>query len=232
MPTANRNEINGYFRQFAGRDASPGELDFLSKYIDQGELSPGEVGMLVQGLPDSRARILEQQTPQLDARLAAGDQASLNATMAQAVPQINSRLASLGRQNSSAFEGALAQQIGQQGYQLAAQRQNTLAQFYGGGLSNIANLYTQLSQGAQNRGYQVRDANTQRGFDLQNFDMQRNSYNDYLNMARSQQRGQGFGQLAGMALGGGLGAFYGGPTGAMVGARIGGSAGGSAGGLF
>lgn len=225
MPS-NPIEIQNYFQQHLGRAPSQGEVDFLNKFISRGELSLGEIGFLVQGLPEAQERLLGRQTGQLESRLAQADTTTLD----RAVPQVNARLAALGRQGSSAFEGALAQQLGQG----AAQRQSMLAQFYGGGLRDIAGQYAGLSQGALGRGYQVRD--TERDLDFQRSQQERakSIYDEYLNRQAGTQRRAALGGLIGAGLGAGLGFM--GPAGgaktALLGASLGSGVGQNAGGLF
>ena len=220
---SNPIEIQNYFQQHLGRTPSQGEIDFLNKFIDRGELSLGEVGFLVQGLPEAQERLLERQTGSLESRLGAAD----TATMGRLVPQVNARLAGLGRQGSSAFEGALAQQLGQQ----SAQRQSTLAQFYGGGLQNIASQYAGLSQGTLGRGYGVRDTERQYDFEKQQQAKAQSLYDYYLNQQAGAQKRAALGGLVGAGVGAGLGAFGGTKT-ALLGASLGAGVGQNAGGLF
>ena len=175
------SDFSNYFQQYLGRAPSTGEMQFINNALERQDLDLGEVQQFIQGLPEAQQRRLGDQTGMLNQQLAQGEQLSLDNVLNRAIPQVNARLAGLGRQNSSAFEGALAQQVGQQAGQLGARRQDALANFYGGGLSNIAQQYANLSQGAQQRGYQQRDMKTRRAWDIEDYYRQQNDQNNYEN---------------------------------------------------
>lgn len=174
-------DFSNYFQQYLGRAPSTGEMQFINNALERQDLDLGEVQQFIQGLPEAQQRRLGDQTGMLNQQLAQGEQLSLDNVLNRAIPQVNARLAGLGRQNSSAFEGALAQQVGQQAGQLGARRQDALANFYGGGLNTIAQQYANLSMGAQQRGYQQRDMKTRRAWDIEDYYRQKDDQASYEN---------------------------------------------------
>ena len=200
-------DFSNYFQQYLGRAPSTGEMQFINNAMERGDLDLGEIQQFIQGLPEAQQRRLSDQGTFLHDKLAQGEHLSLDNVINRAVPQVNARLAGLGRQHSSAFEGALAQQVGQQAGMLGARRQDALANFYGGGLSNIAQQYANMSMGAQQRGYQQRDMKTRRAWEIEDYYRQQNDQNNYQNAhsgwnAITPQVGLQLGaQLGGAALG-------------------------------
>lgn len=222
------------FLNFLGRAPSAQESSYLDKLINQGYLTPGEIGFVIQGLPEFQQKRLEQQTTDLEGRMIRGEQGAIDQTVSRAVPQANAMFSRLGRQGSSGVEAMVAQQVGQRAQDLAQQRQQALLSFYGGGLSNISQMYTQLSQGFQNAGQQRMLLERQADLDKEMYFRQKSDYEDYLNQAGRGRLGKGIGQGYGAILGAGAGfALSGGnPLGALAGAGIGAGAGGNIGGLF
>ena len=220
MP-ANRQAVAQQFVQVLGRQARPEELDYFTKFLNEGSIQPHEVGQALQGLPEYQDALMRKQGGEYENLLAAGDARILD----RAGGQITAQLARQGRSGSSALESGLAQAAGG----LAQQRQSALAQFYGRGMQNTAGLYQSGAQNALERGYGVRD-------ELQNFynakeiaNANRHAYEGYLNRANAMQRRRGVGSAIGAGVGALGGFFAGGPMGAMAGGSLGGSIGGGLG---
>lgn len=213
-------DINRQFMQFLGRAATPDEVAYLSKFIQEGSLQPAEIGQIVQGLPEFQDRRLDADVGRYREALAASDQDILG----RAGAAINSQFASLGRPVTSAQAGAL----GQVAQNLAQQRQSALANFYGQGLRETSALQRAYGQGVLERGYGLRDdaLSHQRQLSLTregNY-AQKDLYSQYAHNQKRQAQNQFIGQLGGAAIGGAFGG--------LPGARLGASVGGGFGGLF
>lgn len=218
----NRQAVGEQYLQVLGRQARPEELDYLSRFIDQGELSALEVGQFLQSLPEFQQTRLDQDTKRYSDLLAGSDRQILD----QAGAAINSRFASLGRPVSSAQGGALAQ-VGQN---LAMQRQSALANFYGQGLQRNSMNQFGMGQESLGRAYALQGEKRNQAWEREMFnislDAQRDAENrstkDYLGKY-AMQVGLGLAGAGGKAL-----AFKAGGGGAAAG----GGAGGSGGGMF
>ena len=224
-------DISRQFQQILGRDATPDEISYLDKFIQENGLSPQEINFALQGMPEAQGRQLTADTQAYGAQLAQGDQGILDKAAATA----QSRFASLGRPVTSGQVGALAQT----GQNLAMNRQSMLADFYGRGLQNIAGNRQTLGGGMLERGYGLRDETRQRGYQVEDRNYMKNMYDEYSARQARGQRAGALGQMGGSLLGAGLGAALAYPTGgmsmgmgAMLGSQMGGGAGRNAGGLF
>lgn len=220
--------INEMYMQLLGRNATPDESAYLQKFVDEGSLQGEELNQIIQSMPEFQQRRLESDTTAFGDKLTANDNQFLSNATDRIGAQVNSRFASLGRPVSSAMAASTFGQAGQIAQGLQQNRQSMLADFYGKGLQATRGLQQARGQGAMDRGYGLRDETRRRGWEMEDYHMQKNDYNDYLNAANRRQKQQGFGTAAGAIGGGLLGAYLGGPAGARAGA----GAGSSLGGLF
>jgi hypothetical protein len=170
------------FQRVLGRAPRPDEISYFTKFINEETLSPYEIGQVLQSTPEYQSTMLKKQG--------------------------QGQFRRLGRPDSSGYAGAFAGAA----KDLAASRQASLAQFYGGGLQTAqANVYGQ-GMGAIGRGNQLTDRRQQRAWDLEDYYRQKEDYlgamkaQSGLNL-KSQLIGGGIGILGGAASGyaGGLG---------------------------
>lgn len=222
---ATKDQVSEQFRQVLKRAPSQSEIDFLSKFIDEGDLQPYEIGQILQSTPEYQRSTLAQDTAQFGQVLGTQDENALARAADIAGAQAQSRFAGLGRPATSAIASQVFGQTGNVASQLAQNRQQALADFYGRGLSGARESMISGGQGAIGRGYGLRDERRQRQFDLSDYYRQQNDFNTYLNAANRRQRQQGFAKLGGGALGFALGAPLG-PLGAYAGSQVGSGIGG------
>ena len=224
-------DINSYFQQYLGRQATADEVSYLNKFIQEGYLQPGEIGQVIAGLPGAQGRALESDLPKFQQAMSAQDQGYLQSAADMAGAQAQSRFAGLGRPNSSAMAAQVFGQTGQAAQNLAMQRQSALAQFYGQGLQQNRALTQAYGQGALERGYGLRDEARQRQYQIEHRNYMKGLYDEYAAQQRKSNRLGAIGNIAGTALGMGAGAMLGGGLGADMGGRFGGAMmGGRAGG--
>lgn len=219
------NDIHGQFQKVLGRQATPTELADYKRFSGTGyvDLSAEDVGRALQGMPEYQQKQLSQYGGQYEQQLAQGDQRMLG--LAQ--NSLTQQFAQQGRTiSSSAYINAFAQTS----KDLAMQRQNTLANFYGQGYQNIMGNSQQQGQDALGMGFNSLAQAKNQQFSRENYGLQQNAFNDYLNQQNRQNRQQMFGGALGGLVGAGAGALagsFGGPGGALAGARLGGSIGGN-----
>lgn len=168
------DQIKALFKQSVGRDPRPDELDYLTKFVDEGGLQPFEANQIAQGLPEAQNRQLQQYGGQYEQALAGADQR----IMGQAGDQLTSMFAQQGRPRSSGYTAAFANAA----RDLAIQRQPQIANFYGQGYGNIMGNYGQMAQGATNRGYGLRDEQRKRAWEIEDYYRKKNDTQDFLNM--------------------------------------------------
>lgn len=193
--------LQDQFTRLLGREPRQDELDFFKKFIDQGELTEFEVGQILQSTPEFQQTQLRTQGQELGQQLAQGDERILG----RAADQIQSRFRRQGRAGSSGESAQFAQTAGN----LAAQRQQQLAGFFGQGLGGIRQLGVQQGLGAQERGFGVRSDLLNRSRQLEDFRLERQSFEDQLSTQNRRNRQNAFLQ-AGLNLPGQLlGAFGG-----------------------
>lgn len=224
------NDINQQFQKVLGRTATSSEIqDFLrfggTGYID---LSAEDVGNILQGFPEVRQKQLESFGGQLEQRLGAGDTTLLG----KAQDLLTQQFAQQGRSGSSGYISAFANAA----RDLALQRQQTLANFYGGGLQQIFGETGQRASGTRALGVGSLEAAKQRQFSLEDQASERAFQLNYLNklnaFKQSQSRRGGIGSIFGGLAGAGLGLALA-PTGfGGLGALLGAQFGQGLGGLF
>lgn len=159
---------------------------------------------------------------------------------------VSSQLANAGQQQNYQLQNYLAQLSGnlygsaqQASYGQQSQLSGLSQQQFAGAQSNARDQYGQLlsqQYGLQNAGVSNQlannAANTQYGQNMSMYQMQQQSYNNYLNNYGKRSGSQGIGSAVGGVLGGAAGAYFGGPMGATAGYQMGSGAGSAAGAFF
>lgn len=235
------SDLGEVFKSTLGREATPQELEFFKPSVEKGEISPYEVGQILQGTPEYQQSLLNTQTKQLGDVLGQGDVEYMN----RAGDVLQSQFARQGRTitpGASSYTQAFANTA----RDMALQRQGQIANYYGAGLGDIARLGVASADQAQSRGQSLADMYRQRQFDLENMEKQRaagfalqtgqqNFQQGLLNQQYNQARQGAIGRGLGSAIGAGLGGLFALPTGGLsvgAGAALGGMLGSQAGGLF
>lgn len=215
-----QTQLDQIFNQALGRNGTDAEHTFLKSYVDQGFISPAEIGHYLSGTPEALKNRLAQQQDQFGGILSQGN----GQILSDAAKAANAQFAQNGRQFST---GQTAQTL-QAGQQIAAQQSPLLAQFYGQGQQGLNDSYYQQSAGALNWARNQAEEYKQRQWSIEDYYRQKNDYDSYLNSANNRAKWGAVGSLAGA----GLGAYLGGPKGRMLGAAVGSQAGGSLGSLW
>lgn len=168
----NPEEIDNIYQQNLGRKATPQEHDFFKPYVEQGSLSPYQIGQYAQGTPEAQQSRLGQYGGQYENFLARNDKTILG----RAADVAQGQFAENGRQFSTGQGNAILQA----GENLAMNRDSMLSNFYGSGYKSLMGQYAGQSQDAMNRGFGLSDIQNQRGYDMGNYYLQQNDYNNYL----------------------------------------------------
>ncbi len=223
------DQINGQFQQTLGRDATQEEKDHFGSMLASGQVDAYTVNQFLTQLPEAVTKQDAAFRDQLRTQMSTEDARYFNE---QALPGIQSTFAKQGRSvDSSGFANAAAQVAQQQNVNREGFLSNLTASQYGGNQSNAYNAYLNsvgrmqgLSDYSMQRTNQLQDATTARINDIQNFAMQKNAYDQYLqrygkrgNVAAGALQGGASGATAGAAFGP-WGAAIGGIAGAGLGA--------------
>lgn len=210
------------YRQVLGRDPNQAEIEYFNSFLGENNIHPSEIGQILQSHPEYQQNLLTKQGSQYEELLGKSDQRILSLGQ----DQLRGDFTRMGRPASSGYASAFANKTAD----LAAQRQQSLASFYGGGYGGIRELAAGQGQQALGRGYDLATEKRKRGYQIDDFYMQQNSFNDYLNQQKRSSRQGALGRTIAGGVGAGIGAFYGGPAGAQAGAGIGSNLGGLFGG--
>jgi hypothetical protein len=229
------DDVSRQLQALLGRGATPDEVAYYNKFIQDEKITPHEIGLMIQNSPEYQGQALNRDVQGFQNTLQAQDQGYLQNAADIAGAQAQSRFAGLGRPNSSALAASVFGATGQAAQGLAQQRQSALANFYGQGLNQNRALSQSLGQGAMERGYGLRDdaKNFERQVDLTRIgnQYQQDLYSQYAKSQKKSALGGSIGGVAGALGGAALGSFAG-PGGTMAGARLGGGLGQGFGGLF
>lgn len=209
-------QVGSLFQSTLGRAPSAAEQEHFGMLMAEGSLDQYTLGQFLQQLPENVRKQDEEFRKQASTELQAGDQRYLQENV---LPSIQSDFARRGRSvDSSGYASAIAQAATQQNRQREAFLSNLSAQQYAGRQGAAREDY----QTAQNRYFQGQDYNqargdflsdraTNRAYELQNYDIQRKAYEDYL---RKYGKRGGTGNII-------SGGMQGGASGAMAGAKFG-----------
>jgi hypothetical protein len=230
--------VEQMFQSTLGRNATDQEKEHFGTLLATGDVDSYTLGQFLQQLPEYTKKQDAAFRNELTGELQGQDARYFNE---QVMPGIQSTFANQGRDvRSSGFANAIAQAATQQNRQRETFLSNLTAQQYQGQagaaredyLNNAARMY-QGQDYAKSRADQLSDRTQQRTYDLQDFNMQKQAYDEYLRRYGKRSGGMGgIGTLAGMGIGAlGAGLVTGG-MGAPAGAALGGSIGGGAGSTF
>lgn len=214
------------FQRVTGRAATKNELEQYAQYIKNGDMTYGDIGQVLQGLPEQDRARLDAYATQYGNALGANDQNFLGQAADIFSAKANSQFASLGRPNTSAMAAQVFGKGGQLAGQLAQQRQSAIAAFYGQGLQNNMGAYRDQGQNTLHRAYNLQDGRTAFNRGLLGYQTQRNDYNTDLSNQNAENKRRAYDQLGMGLVGAGVGGAFGGVGGARLGAGIGSSAGG------
>lgn len=220
--------IDQLFQQTVGRAATQDEKDHFGSILASGQMDTYSLGQWLQQLPETVKKQDEQFRTQLAGELQGQDARYFNE---QVLPGITSSFSQRGRStDSSGYAAALAQAATQQNRQRESFLSNLSASQYGGQQGaaredylNTLGRYQGLQDYSRQRSDMLADTSRNRLYDIQNFNMQKQMYDDYLR--RYGKRSSGIGGFLGGVAGAGLGAWLGGPGGRMAGAQLGSSLG-------
>jgi hypothetical protein len=195
-------DIASEYQRYLGRAPQQDELDFFTQALKNKDISPFEIGMFLQGHPEAQQARLRQYGQQYSDMLGANDQQILN----KAADTARGQFAQLGRPISS----GLGSQILSAGQDLAQNRQQALAQFYGTGFGNLQNQYQTGGEGALQRQYGLADRRHEEAQQLSNFYLNKDASMGLLNMQNSAGLRNALWGAGLTALGQGAGGFFGG----------------------
>jgi hypothetical protein len=224
--------VNQLYQDQFGHDASQDEKDHFAKLLASGEADTYTIKQYLSQLPEAVKKEDEQFRNSLRDTISTQDSRYFNE---QILPGIQKNFAQSGRNfESSAFTNAATQ---------AAQQQNTGREDFLSNISasqyqgNKANAYNEYLNGVgrsqslndynMQRTNQLIDADRARMYDIQNFNVQKQSYDAYLqrygkraggNMFAGAASGAASGAMAGTAVLPGWGTAIGGVLGAGLGA--------------
>lgn len=231
--------IDQLFQSKLGRAASQEEKDHFASVLASGEADPYTVGEFLTQLPEATRKEDEQFRTTLRGETSAADARYFNE---QILPGIQQNFAKSGRTfEGSGFANAAAQAAQQQNVNREGFLTNLSASQYGGNKANAYNDYLnsvgRLQAGqdySRGRRDQLSDAYTGRVHDIQNYNMQKQAYDDYLKRYGKRSNplmGAAQGAFSGALSGATVGGTVGGPMGAVVGGIGGGIGGGLIGGF-
>lgn len=222
--------VNGLFQKTLQRDATDAEKQHFGTLLASKQYDPYTIGQFLQTLPENVQKQDKAFREGLSGDLQKQDAQYYNE---QVMPGIAQNFAKQGRSfDSTAYAQALAQAAQGQNRQREGFLSNLSASQYQNSSANARSDYMNNYAYTRDRSNQLADQNTQRLYDIQNFNMQKGAYDQYLQRYGKRSNNQGIGQLAGGALGAGLGGYFGGLKGAEFGYGAGSGIGGGTGSFF
>lgn len=214
------DEINSMYQQAIGRDATDSEKKHFGALRASGNVDAFTIGQFLNALPEA----VQKQDTEFRKGLT-GDLQKQDSQyyQEQILPALQQQAIKQGRSlDSSGVTNSLALAAQQQNRQREGFLSGLTAQQYGGSQALAQNAYQNAYgnyQGLQaysmGRSNQLQDATTARVNELQNYQLQKSSYDDYLRRYGKRQSG-----LQGAVGGAGSGAMLGssfGPWGALIG---------------
>ncbi len=219
--------IDQMFQGTVGRGATQEEKDHFGALLASGQLDSYQMGQFLNQLPEVVRKQDEQFRTQLSGELQGQDARYFNE---QVLPGISSSFANKGRSiDSSGYAAALAQTANQQNRQRESFLSNLSAAQYGGQTGraredymNTLGRYQGMQDYSRQRSDQLSDQSTNRLYDIQNFNMQKQMYDSYL--SRYGKRNPLGGVASGAASGAAAGSYFG-PWGTVIGGIVGGATG-------
>lgn len=213
-------EVDSLFNQYVGRAATQEEKDHFGSILASGQYTAYQIGDALKQLPESVRAQDQEFRKSIGTELQQGDERYFKESV---LPSIQSSFAQQGRSvDSSGYAAALAQAATQQNRQRESFMSNLSAQQYQGNKQNAYAAYVGDRDYTRGRSDTIADRNTSRLYDIQDYSMQKQAYDEYL-----RKYGKRSSLSSGIA-----GAFSGGMTGGMVGGPWGAIAGAAGGGLL
>ncbi len=215
------SDLTPVFERTLGRKPTQAEQSFFEKlFVDRSDISAFDIENMLAGTQAGQERLLNQQTGQFEQRLEQSDQRVLERTG----ETLQSRFTQQGRRFSSGFNAALVDAA----QNLAQQRQQQVASFFGGGLQGVRQTAFGAGQTAERRFIdEPRAFIRARNLADESYFRQQNDFNNFLRgqQSRNLQSAltQGGLRLGGALIGGAAGGFFGGGIGAVAGASAGSS---------
>jgi len=231
-----KDQVNGAFQSTLGRDATQDELSHFGALMASGQ-DQYQVQQALQQTQEYQNTANTKFQNQLQGQLQQSNSTYFNQYIA---PSLQAQNAMSGQApGSSALSSQLANAALQQNQGLQNFLAGVTAQNYQNSTANATNQYNQL----MNQQYGLQGANVSNALSnqynnqaynqqLNLYQLQQQSYSNYLNQYGKRNGLQGIGSLAGGLAGAGIGAYAGGPKGALAGYQIGSGAGGSIGSLL
>lgn len=232
------DQINQMFQGTLKRDATQDEKQHFGSLMATGNVDAYTVGQFLNALPENVKKQDEEFQAGLGTKLQSQDSQYYTE---QILPALQAQATKQGRSlDASGVQNSLALAAQQQNRQREGFLANITASQYAGSQGLAQDAYARAYGANQDaasysrqRSDYLTDAYTGRINSLNDYNIQKQAYDQYLKRygKRSSGMGSGIGSLVGM----GLGALLAAPTGGMsigAGAMLGGMGGGAAGSLF
>ena len=205
--------VDQAFQSTVGRGATDAERQHFGQLLANGSLDLYSLGDWLQQLPESVQKKDIEFRNSVRSEAQSQDARYLNE---QVLPGIESAFFAQGRDpRSSGFASAIAQAGTQQNRQREGFLLNLTAQQYMGNKQNAydqylnsVGRYQQAQDYSRNRAAQLSDAGRNRLYDIQDFNIKKQAYDDYFRRAGKRNYGGSSGAIQG--------AFSGGMTGGLV----------------
>lgn len=211
--------VDDLFQKALGRSATDEEKDHFGTLLGTGQYSAYDIQNMLQNLPENVRKQDEEFRKGLEGQLKDSDSRYFNE---QIMPGIARNFAQSGRSfDSSAYAAALAREANTQNTTRDSFLANLSAEQYQGNKQNAYNDYWNNINYARGRSDTMADRNYQRMNELNDFTMQKQAYDQYLQRYGKRNTAQGIGSLAGGLVGSGLGMYLGGPGGRAAGGQLG-----------
>jgi len=231
------SNVDSMFQSTLGRSATDAEKKHFGSLLADGSVDEYSLGSYLQNLPEYVTKQDKEFRDSMSNELQTQDQRYYSEKV---LPSIAQDFARKGRSvDSSGYASALALAAQDQNKQRESFLSNLSASQYAGNKSNArADYETLLNNYYKNQNYsrdrqaQLSDATTGRINELQNYNIQKQAYEDYLRRYGKRSNAQGIGSLVGGVAGGAAGAYFGGPAGMSAGYQAGSGLGGGIGSFF
>jgi len=213
-------DVNALFQQYLGRNADPSEVEHFGGLLAGNQTDKYTLGEWLKQQPEYQNVQDKAMREGLTGELQKQNEQYFSEKI---LPTIQSSLLRSGRStDSSGYAAMLARAAQEQNTQRESFLNNLTAQQYMGNkaaanadyTNKMANWYDTQNYGRQ-RSDALADRYYARAQELQNYDIQKNAYEQYLR--NYGKRSGGIGSLVGGLIGAGAGAYFGGPAGGMFG---------------
>lgn len=218
--------VNNLFQSNFGRTASKDELDHFGSLLASGTTDPYQLQQFLKQQPEYQNTQNAKMRTDLSGTMAANDKRQFSE---QILPSIQAAYAKQGRSfDSSAFQAAAANAAQAQNTNREGFLNNLTASQYGGVQDRAYQDYANQvanQQALTNSGINAKYSNVQnsigRANEINNFGLQQQAYNQYLNKYGKRQNNGVMGAISGAGTGAAAGSAFG-PWGTGIGAVVGG----------